>query len=79
MTYCKLFMSLLQLICLHSSLPTVSTKADSKQSLIVKYIQVICVDTLRLSHEAGDLGAKYGGDITEYELRWEKIDLHIDK
>ena len=32
-------------------------QADSKTSLIVKYIQ------------AGDLGAKYGGNIIDYELR----------
>ena len=32
-------------------------QADSKTSLIVKYIQ------------SGDLGAKYGGNIIDYELR----------
>jgi hypothetical protein len=42
-------------------------QADSKTSLIVKYIQ------------AGDLGAKYGGDIIDYELRpgYDMMD-HLD-
>eukprot|EP00913_Durusdinium_trenchii_P015878 g14922.t1 len=41
-------------------------QADSKESLIVKYIQ------------AGDLGAKYGGNITEYELRYARKEQYLD-
>lgn len=41
-------------------------EADSKESLIVKYIQ------------AGDLGAKYGGNITEYELRYARKEQYLD-
>ena len=40
-----------------TGLEPLEPQADSKTSLIVKYIQ------------AGDLGAKYGGNIIDYELR----------
>ena len=38
-----------KLLYLGSSLQSVLTKADSKESLIVKYIQVVCIDALRWS------------------------------
>ncbi|CAJ1339124.1 unnamed protein product [Effrenium voratum] len=41
-------------------------KADSPESLIVKYVQ------------AGDLGAKFGGSITEYELRYARREEYLN-
>ena len=41
-------------------------EADSKTSLIVKYVQ------------AGDLGAKYGGNITDYELRYSRKEEYLE-
>lgn len=41
-------------------------EADSKTSLIVKYIQ------------AGDLGAKYGGNIIDYELRYARKEKYLE-
>lgn len=58
-----------------------SGQADSKTSLIVKYVQAhteshrghLQSQKSISSCEAGDLGAKYGGNITDYELRFAEV------
>lgn len=58
-----------------------SGQADSKTSLIVKYVQAhteshrghLQSQKSNSSGEAGDLGAKYGGNITDYELRFAEV------